>query len=151
MAIFPLSIAEQLASMKTTWPRLIGRNVDRRLQSARWVGPVKPQYATYALEIRYQVGSFPEVRVLAPALVRLPANEEGQLPHVYPPAEDPTLCLFDPQTDEWSPSMPIAQTIVPWALDWLVCYELWLMTGKWTGGGRHVGERPVANTMETLT
>ena len=35
--------------------------------------------------------------------------------------------------------MTIASTTVPWALDWLACYELWLMTGRWTGGGRHAG------------
>ena len=63
--------------------------------------------------------------------------EEGQLPHVYPPLDDPTLCLFDPVAGEWDASMQISQTIVLWALDWIACYELWLMTGKWTGGGRH--------------
>ena len=40
---------------------------------------------------------------------------------------------------EWTPAMTIASTTVPWALDWLACYELWLMTGRWTGGGRHAG------------
>lgn len=33
--------------------------------------------------------------------------------------------------------MHLSQTIVPWSADWLACYELWLMTGRWTGGGRH--------------
>jgi hypothetical protein len=151
MATFPLSIEDQIASMKATWPLVVSRNVDRRLQSARWVGSVRPQFASYKLEIRYQVGSFPEVRVLAPKLVRLPCNEEGQLPHVYPPPSDPTLCLFDPRTDEWSASMEIAKTTVPWALDWLACYELWLMTGKWTGGGRHAGDRLDGNILERST
>jgi hypothetical protein len=62
------------------------------------------------------------------------------LPHVYPPAENPTLCLFDPRAGEWDGAMPIAETILPWALDWIACYEMWLMTGRWTGGGRHVGD-----------
>jgi hypothetical protein len=104
------------------------------------VGSVRPQYASYSLEIRYEVGSFPVVRVLSPELVRLPGNSEGQLPHVYPPAEDPTLCLFDPREREWTAEMTIATTTVPWALDWLACYELWVMTGRWTGGGRHAGQ-----------
>jgi len=137
MATF-LSIDEQIAAMKVSWPQFVARCVDRHAQSARWVGRVKPQYASYALEIRYQLGISPKVRVLSPALVRLPGNPEGQLPHVYPPAEDPTLCLFDPRTEEWTPGMAIAGTTVPWALDWLACYELWLMTGRWTGGGRHI-------------
>ena len=35
------------------------------------------------MEISYELGSFPEVRVLATELVRLPGNVEGQLPHVF--------------------------------------------------------------------
>ncbi len=143
-----LSIDEQLAEMKATWPQFAPRRVNRRAHAARWVGRVKPQYTSYSLEILYELGSFPEVRVLSPELIRLPGNAEGQLPHVYPPAEDPTLCLFDPREREWSPAMTIASTTVPWAIDWLACYELWLVTGRWTGGGRHAGLES-AEAMET--
>lgn len=135
-----LSIDEQVAAMKATWPQFAARRIDRRAQSARWVGSMRPQYVNYSLEIRYQVGSFPEVRVISPELVRMPGNDEGQLPHVYPPVEDPTLCLFDPRDGEWTSAMKIASTTVLWALDWLACYELWVMTGRWTGGGRHAGQ-----------
>jgi hypothetical protein len=144
-----LSIEEQIAAMRATWLMLAPRNVDRRLQSARWVGKVRAQYCWYTIDIRYRLGWMPEVRVISPTLVRLPDNAEGQLPHVYPPSDDPTLCLFDPRTEEWIPAMALAQTTVPWTLDWLGCYELWLMTGKWTGGGRHAND-PVPASMENL-
>jgi hypothetical protein len=134
-----LTIDEQVAAMTATWPQFAARRIDRRAQSARWIGGVRPQYTSYTMEIRYELGLFPEVRVLSPELVRLSGNAEGQLPHVYPPVDDPTLCLFDPREREWTASMTIATTTVPWALDWLACYELWLMTGRWTGGGRHAG------------
>jgi hypothetical protein len=39
------------------------RRIDRRTQSARWVGSVRPQYSSYSLEIRYGLGTFPEARV----------------------------------------------------------------------------------------
>jgi hypothetical protein len=143
-----LSIEEQIAAMKTAWPQFTARRINRRAQSAQWVGAVKPQHSRYTLEIRYQLGAFPEVRVLSPALIRLPGNSEGQLPHVYPPAEDPTLCLFDPREDEWTPAMTVASTTMPWALDWLACYEHWLMTARWTGGGRHA-ELRLAEARET--
>ena len=68
------------------------------------MGRVKPQYASYSLEIRYELGRSPRCGSLSPELVRLPGNSEGQLPHVYPPAEDPTLCLFDPREGEWTPA-----------------------------------------------
>jgi hypothetical protein len=48
---------------------------------------------------------------------------EGQaLPHVYPLN---TLCLFLGNR-EWHESIPIADTLVPWASEWLLFYELWL-------------------------
>ena len=31
--------------------------------------------------------------------------------------------------------MSIADTIVPWTAEWLVHYEIWLVTGEWYGGG----------------
>lgn len=148
MMAFPLSIDEQVAAMKADWPKFACRNVDRTAGSVRWVGEITPQYATFTIEIRYRFGDFPDVRVLDPVLTRLPGNAEGQLPHVYPPADDPTLCLFDPGADQWNGSMPISQTIVPWAMDWIACYELWLMTGTWTGGGRHPGEQIVTSILE---
>lgn len=137
--------------MKATWPSFVVRNLDRGKQSARWIGDVRAQYCTYRIEVRYRLGASPQVRVLTPKLVRLPGNVEGQLPHVYPPAEDPTLCLFDPRAEEWNASMYLAQTTVPWSLDWLACYELWLMTGRWTGGGRHAGEGNAATVQRGET
>ncbi|RWI08802.1 MAG: hypothetical protein E5X83_29785 [Mesorhizobium sp.] len=150
MSASPLSVGEQIAAMKATWPQFAARNIDRRAQSVRWVGDVRPQHSRYTLEIRYRIGTQPEVRIVAPVLVRLPGNEEGQLPHVYPPVDDPTLCLFDPENNEWDASMRISETTVPWALDWLACYELWLMTGRWTGGGRHAGQPRVASTEDRI-
>lgn len=132
-----LSIDQQRARMKAAWPKFAERGIDRNQQQVRWVGSCRPQFMPFTLELRYRVLAMPEVRVLKPALIRLPDNPEGALPHVYPPAGDPTLCLFDPLDNQWDPTMYLADTIVPWAFDWVACYELWLMTGRWTGGGRH--------------
>ena len=121
--------------MKATWPAVKLRH--QNFWGAKWVGLVRPQYQKYKICIDYHLFESPIVKILTPNLTRLPDNEEGQLPHVYPPAEDPSLCLYDPQTNEWDGTMLLSRTIVPWTLDWLSCYELWLMTGRWTGGGRH--------------
>lgn len=32
----------------------------------------------------------------------------------------------------------LAETVVPWAIEWLLHYEGWLTTGAWHGGGEHV-------------
>lgn len=131
----PILILDQVAAMKATWPTLKVRQ--RNFEGARWVGQLRPQYQKYKICLTYRLFEPPIVKVLKPDLIRLPDNEEGQLPHVYPPANDPSLCLYDPKADEWDSSMLLSGTIIPWTLDWLSCYEFWLMTGRWTGGGRH--------------
>lgn len=136
MNSWPLSIEEQAVSMKRDWPAFRVSRLSRRDGSARWTGDLM-QFQTHRIEIRYRMGYVPQVRVLSPSLIRLPENPEGSLPHVYDPDGDPTLCLYDPAATEWDGTMHLSQTIVPWSADWLACYELWLMTGRWTGGGRH--------------
>ncbi len=131
----PILIKDQVTAMKATWPAL--KPCHQCFGSVRWVGQLRPQFQKYKVSIDYRLFDAPNVRILAPELIRLSENAEGQLPHVYPPANDPTLCLYDPKTDQWDDTMFLSQTIVLWALDWLSCYELWLMTGRWTGGGRH--------------
>jgi hypothetical protein len=51
-------------------PAVCSAPFDRRAQSARRVRSVRPQFASYSLEIRHGLGAFPEVRVLSPGLVR---------------------------------------------------------------------------------
>jgi hypothetical protein len=54
-----------------------------------------------------------------------------------------TLCLFLGNR-EWHVSIPIADTLVPWASEWLLFYELWLATGgPWLGEGEHPPPGPV--------
>ncbi|MDP9848099.1 hypothetical protein [Streptosporangium lutulentum] len=31
--------------------------------------------------------------------------------------------------------MLLARTILPWTCEWLLHYELWLITGRWAGSG----------------
>lgn len=140
------TLKQQVEAMSVAWPmfRLGKRN--RIERSAVWSGVLKPQFTTYRIEVRYVVGANPEVRVLSPELKRLTGNVEGSLPHVYGPSDDPTLCLYDPEAGEWNSTMLIAHKIIPWTIDWLTFYEFWLMTGVWSGGGRH----PTALTEETL-
>ncbi|MCJ8506783.1 hypothetical protein MUU53_02525 [Rhizobium lemnae] len=58
------TIDEQIAAMRSDWPLFRARKVDRH--SAVWTGDVKPQFASYRFEIRYEIGDFPEVRILSP-------------------------------------------------------------------------------------
>jgi hypothetical protein len=89
-----------------------------------------PMSLNYAVQILQQHGKQPQVSVIDPPL----ELHEGPtaLPHVYHGDE---LCLHYPS--QRKPTMLIANTIVPWTAEWLMHYEIWLVTGEWTGGGDH--------------
>lgn len=142
--------------MRTMWPAFRLRKHDRMALQAMWLGTFRPQYTWYTIEIQHRMdwpneyGLNSEVRILSPELKRLPGNSEGDLPHVYAPNDRPPfLCLYDTRTKEWDQSMILAETIVPWTFDWVACYEHWLVTGRWFGGGRHSTDPvPATETMQ---
>lgn len=87
-----------------------------------------PLSRTYSVRIEYDGYSRPAVKVLSPNLERLP--EQG-LPHMF---TDDELCLHLPE--EWGPGDLITTTIIPWASEWLLHYEIWHASGgTWCGGG----------------
>lgn len=84
--------------------------------------------------LRLKEGDCPTVIVRAPDLNALADGKK--LPHVYQqrPAR---LCLYLPGKGEWSDAEKLSDTIIPWSVEWLHCFEIWLRTGEWTGGGEH--------------
>jgi hypothetical protein len=85
------------------------------------------------MRITFQRGETPNVFVMDPELSALAGGRP--LPHVY---RDPLrLCLTLPGTREWTGTMRIDQTFVPWATTWLYYFEDWLITDEWKGGGKH--------------
>jgi hypothetical protein len=151
------SVAAQAARMREVAPYLQERAGCDWL--AVWIGPLRPLQRTYTVRITYiarltigeaeVIGAFvPVVRLDQPALQFKHPRTRRDVPHVYWDRETPTrskLCLYDPAANEWSPADFVADTIVPWACDWLACYEGWLATGEWTGGGRHPGRAAQAH------
>ena len=103
-----------------------------------WEADITPSpiSKTYKLRIKYILGKKPVIRVISEVLERL---ENQKLPHVYSD-EKQELCLYYPKFGEWHSGMFIAETIVPWASEWLYFYENWLITGEWHGGGKHPEE-----------
>ena len=139
-----------MAAMRKYWPGMRGQKLDTR--TAVWRGPLKPSFQTFIVRVAFKVPLVgtevdlmkvqPVVEVVKPKLKRNfdPGSKEGSLPHVYGrDTPKPSLCLFDPDTEEWSPNMLLADTTIPWAVEWLSFYEFWTVTGEWAGGGRHPG------------
>lgn len=141
------TVRQQIAAMRRHWPRF--ELASETATSAMWFGSLVGIERPYRILLEFSLPkpkqtvatAFPIVRVLSPQLVIQPnALEEAPLPHVYFDHPDITmsaLCLFDPENDEWSFGDLLAKTTVPWSAEWLACYEGWLVTGRWSGGGRH--------------
>lgn len=107
----------------------------KRRRVLQWTGQLRPTPLSrgYTVRMSYELGESPNVWVVDPPLER----RDGELPpHLYPKQR---LCLFLPGKREWDKTMSLAATIVPWASEWLMHYELWLATGVWSGGGEHPG------------
>jgi hypothetical protein len=120
-----LSAAQQAFALRARFPDVQGKLKAGRLV---WTGSLEPTplSRSYRVQIAFGPRGQPQVRVLD----ELATREGRSLPHVY---SDGTLCLHE--TDEWVETMSIADTIVPWAAEWLAHYEIWLVTGEWYGGG----------------
>ena len=108
--------------------RFAGADVNVRRDKLTWTGKLRPSPLSreYTVRVTYRVGEFPRVKTIPP----LESRPSEPLPHFY---REGLLCLH--RTQDWSPDMLIADTIVPWASEWLIHYEIWLATGEWRGGG----------------
>lgn len=100
-----------------------------------WEGELKssPMGDSYTIKIVYEIGSKPKTYIINPLKLSLPQNEK-RLKHVYSHNLQ-ELCLYYPKDKEWHEGKMIASTIIPWAIEWLHHYEIWLITGEWHGGG----------------
>jgi len=125
-----IGLREQGASVISYFPQF---RVSYRGDQMIAHGEVQPteRSTPYRLRIAYRDGDKPLVYLVSPKLV---SPEPGQsIPHVYP---DNRLCLYQPRSrNAWTKKRFIGQTIIPWAIDWLFHYEIWLLTGDWRGGG----------------
>jgi len=79
---------------------------------------------SYRVEIRYAPWASPEVWVIDPKIKFTRGT------HMY---HNDTLCLYDWREQPWQKNWHLHETIIPWTAEWLVFFELWLLTGKWRG------------------
>lgn len=74
------------------------------------------------------------------------------VPHAYPGHPRRHMCVYDPDSEaDWNWSQSIADTIIPYAIQWLGTYELWHVTGEWNAPGRHpTGRTPCSKKPRSL-
>jgi len=138
-----LSPAQQALGLRTLFPQ---SSIAVHATGVVWVGTLRPTplSRTYTVRVTYAVGDYPIVFVLDPPLEPRPGEA---LPHTF---HGGSLCLHEDH--EWSPTMHLVDTILPWTAEWLAHYELWKATGQWHGDGepRTTDEIDLAPQVELL-
>ena len=141
-----LSTWKQAEFMRREYPTF--KVLHRTRWLVLWEGSLRPLSQTYTVRVLLRRDQnqkkgdpvrIPQVIVIDPLLRRRPEDLSEPIPHHYPnlnQPELPFLCLYDPDAQEWHPGLSVTR-IISWTIDWLACYEGWLATGEWTGGGRH--------------
>jgi hypothetical protein len=129
----------QLTALKKHFPSGSGQiGASRKGRRLKWRQSVRPHAlgALYTIELRLFEGRHwsPEVLLIEPDPRDL--ADGRRLPHVYREVDGHVrLCLFC--ACDWSPDKFVANTLIPWAGDWLFFFENWLVTDTWLGGGTH--------------
>lgn len=97
------------------------------------LGKIRPtdQSIEYTYKVIYTPPSVPKVYILNPEI------EYNSKIHLY---ADKRLCLYYPIEQPWKHTNNISTTIVPWILEWLICYECFSITGIWPGKSVPHGE-----------
>lgn len=126
----PITLTNQKLGLKSRYP---DSQVTGGREELVWLGSVTPtEYsASYEVVISHNLRDSPLVYVARPHLTLV--SGKG-LPHVFMLN---TLCLHT-YSRSWIAAKLLADTLVPWAVEWLFFYEIWLATGGiWLGEGEH--------------
>lgn len=112
-------------------------SIDKKKKRLIWNSKVKPTALSkeYMVVLVYSLGKSPKVWVIGDELEKL---DDTNFPHIYDIDVENKMvriCLY--RYSEFSSSKLLAKTIIPWTIEWLYYYELWLATGEWLGGGAH--------------
>lgn len=126
-----LGILPQKAALESTWGR-IGKVTSWSGNHLKWRGeytsPVSGEL--YTISLQYSLGDTPKVKIPKPKLELVEGCKT--LPHYY--TKSHTLCLYHPLSGDWTPTMKLSDTTIPWSINWIRYYEMWLLSGgKWFG------------------
>lgn len=135
MAVNPnrISLLVQAGTLKSRFPdSVIFRNKEKSLS---WICTLRPTSLSwdYTVKLEYMRGKGVKAYVIDPKPLPL-AEGKVELPHTYS-TPNQQLCLFYSGYHEWHPGLLFTKTIVPWIVEWLYFYEIWLGGNGWQGGG----------------
>lgn len=121
------SLAIQHRTLLMRYPSSTGKVKRSKLQ---WECRLRPQVITdtYLFQVEYTMEKRPVVYISEGKL----ADEKDLelVPHHYGVLDDGRVHVCLDRFD-WKSSMLLADSVVPWAMEWALHYEIWLATGEW--------------------
>lgn len=129
-----MRIFNQMIALKASYPSAV---CEIRKNTLWWYGEIQPTPLSrvYKVLMTYKFREMPCVWIIGNELKGL---DNPEFPHKYKKDEKNQMvkiCLY--RYKEFSSTKFLARTIIPWAVEWLYFYEIWLATGEWCGGGEH--------------
>lgn len=129
-----IRLFDQMMTLRAAYP---SASCELRNGTLFWFGKVKPTSLSreYNVALTYSNSQVPKVWVIGEELQKI---EDPNFPHKYevdPQNNMVRICLY--RYREFTKDKFLANTIIPWTVEWLYFYEIWLATGTWCGGGEH--------------
>ncbi|MDR3404777.1 MAG: hypothetical protein P4L99_19895 [Chthoniobacter sp.] len=109
--------------LRRHFPQFDVKLVGNRL-TARGTMTTEQNGSKYVIQLGLQPRNDPTVRILRPDI---PVDQKV---HIH---SSGNLRLFDWREQKWQKGWHLHETIIPWTAEWLMFYELYLLTGKWLG------------------
>ena len=134
-----IRLFDQMMTLRAAYP---SASCELRNGTLFWMGKIKPTPLSreYDVALIYSDSQVPKVWVLGDSLQKI---DDAGFPHKYDVDVKNNMvqiCLY--RYREFTKDKFLANTIIPWTVEWLYFYEIWLATGEWCGGGEHPGQPP---------
>ena len=132
-----IRLFDQMMTLRAAYP---SASCELRNGTLFWMGKIKPTPLSreYDVALIYSDSQVPKVWVLGDSLQKI---DDAGFPHKYDVDVKNNMvqiCLY--RYREFTKDKFLANTIIPWTVEWLYFYENWLATGEWCGGGEHPGQ-----------
>lgn len=129
-----IPLAIQLINLKRMFPASVGCVDGGRLRWSYDEFRASPVSGVYRIEIEGRFGAKPEVWLSCGAISEDNINES---PHHYDIDSESLRVRVCLDKFDWKPHQLYSSTYIPWAMEWIVFFEIWCITGVWSGGGIH--------------
>lgn len=131
----PIKLVQQMISLNRLYKDskcFIKRN------TLYWYGRIcpTPLSRTYSVKIIFSYYQPIEVLIYGDELQKLDSIDFPHKYHIDLEKKIIKICLYR-YNYEFSKYKFISNTIIPWIVEWLYYYEIWLSTNEWLGGGEH--------------